>query len=312
MRILVTGAAGSLGSNAVVAALARGIDVRMLVRDPARARIPDGAVPIVADARDPDALRQAAEGCDALLHLVNVTFAADWVKTTAALLDAALAACRATGARLVFPANVWVFGRGQPGRRVGETQSYAPCSEKGRARQHKEERIRASGVRHVMVRLPEFYGPHVQTLTGPPLHRIAHRRTATWFGRADAEAEFVYMPDAAEALVTIGLADGVDGELFHLPGAAPITPRQYFTLASELAGGGRLREVPAWLVRAAAPFSASARTFADILHLWTDPIVLDGTKVNARFPSLRPTPYREGLAVTLEWLRQNPDARMYY
>ena len=134
------------------------------------------------------------------------------------------------------------------------------------------------------------YGPHVQTLTGPPLARIARRRTATWFGPADVPVEFVYMPDAAEALLAIGLADGVDGEVFHLPGAAAITPRAFFGLASELSGGGRLRAIPAWMVRAAGAVHPAARAFADILHLWTHPILLDGARVAARFPALRATP----------------------
>ena len=55
-----------------------------------------------------------------------------------------------------------------------------------------------------------------------------------------------------------------------------------------------------------------ARAFADILHLWEAPVLLDGTKLRARLPSLRTTPYEEGLAVTIDWLRANPNVRMYF
>jgi nucleoside-diphosphate-sugar epimerase len=309
---LITGAAGGLGSNVLRAAVARGLGVRALVRDPARVRIPSGVELIRGDARDADAVGRAADGCAALFHLVNVNISHDWIRTTAELLEAALAACAVTGTRLVFPANVWVYGRGVLGRRVAEDAPYAPCSAMGRARQAKEERIRASAARFVMIRLPEFYGPGVQTLSGPPLLRISQRRRATWFGPGDVDVELVYMPDAAQALLTIGLADGVDGELFHLPGASAVTPRAFFAIAREVAGGGRLRCVPAWLVKAAVPFNAEARAFADILHLWTHPILLDGAKLSARFPELACTPYREGLTATIAWLRKNPGARMYY
>lgn len=314
--ILVTGAGGGLGSNVVEAARAGGIEVRALVRS--RARAPDvaGVQWLEGDARDVGTLERAARGCDALFHMVNVNFADDWIATTAALLEAALAACARTGARLVFPANVWVFGRGRRGERVAEGHPHAPCSRKGRARQRNEERIQASGARFVMLRLPEFYGPHVGTLTGPPLQRIAQGGRATWFGPDDVEVEFVYMPDAARALLAVGLADGVDGEVFHLPGHLPgsaaITPRAFLEVAREVAGGGELRFVPAAFVRAASLVSAQARQFADILHLWTHPVLLAGSKLAARFPELRTTSYRDGIAATIAWHRAHPDARMHY
>ncbi len=289
--VLVTGAGGGLGSNVVRAALARGVEVHALVRDPARARLPEGVIATTGDALDAGTVRRALEGRDVLFHMVNTVIDASWVSTTARLLDVALEACASTGARLVFPANVWVFGRGAPGRLVDEAAEHAPCSTKGAARTKKEERIRASGVRYVMVRLPEFYGPHVQTLTGPPLKKIASGGRAVWFGPADLPVELVYMPDAAEALLEIGLAEGVDGETFHLPGAAPITARAFFDLAIRAEGRGAFVAVPALAVRAAALVSPLARSFVDILHLWEHPILLDGRKTRARFPALETTPY---------------------
>lgn len=311
--ILVTGAGGSLGSNVVRAAVARGIPVRALVRNPKKAALPRDVEVIHGDAADQGALTRALEGCDALFHLVNIVIGKDWVRTTGQLLSAAVGACRSTGARLVFPANVWVFGRGKPSTLVDESAPLTPCSTMGEARQRKEETLRSSGIRFVMVRLPEFYGPHVQTLTGPPLRRISRGDRAFWFGPADVPVELVYMPDAAEVLLEIGCADDVDGELFHLPGVAHITARQFLMRAIQIAKGGALTVVPTPLVRAAARVHPLARAFADILHLWEHPILLDGAKLRARMPELerRLTTYDDGLTATLLWLRANPDAKMY-
>jgi nucleoside-diphosphate-sugar epimerase len=310
--ILVTGAGGGLGHNVVDAALARGLSVRALVRNPKKSHFGPGVEVVSGDALDSASVTRAAAGCDALFHMVNVGFNADWVGTTARLLDAALAACKQTGARLVFPANVWVFGKGTPGARVNELASFAPISTKGRARAEKEARIKSSGVRYTMLRLPEFYGPHVGTLTGPPLMRIAHRRKGTWLAPMDVDVEFVFMPDAAEALLTIGLADGMDGEVFHFPGASAITPRSFLELAVDVAKGGTVGRLPVPIVRLAGVFSKEAREFVDILHLWTDPILLDGGKLSKCFPQIRTTPYREGLAQTIAWLRENPNAPMHF
>jgi nucleoside-diphosphate-sugar epimerase len=310
-RILVTGAGGSLGANVVRSGLAGGHAVRALVRDPARALLPEGVEVVVGDALDEAAVRAALDGCGALFHCVNVVIGPRWIETTARLLDAAVGACAAPGARLVFPANVWVFGRGTPGALVGEDAPLTPCSRLGEARRDKEEAIRAASIRFVMIRLPEFYGPHVQTLMGPPLQKLARGRCAFWFGPADVPVELAYMPDAAEALIAIGTAEGVDGELFHLPGAGHATARELLALAVRQAGGGSFSVVPAYAVRAAALVHPLARAFTDILHLWEHPILLDGAKVRARFPALPSTPYAEGLAATLAWHRANPSARMY-
>lgn len=78
----------------------------------------------------------------------------DWVRLTAALLDAAIAACASTGARLVFPANVRVFGRGTPGTLVSEVAPLALCSKLGDARRRKELKIREARIRWTRIRLP--------------------------------------------------------------------------------------------------------------------------------------------------------------
>ena len=42
------------------------------------------------------------------------------------------------------------------------------------------------------------------------------------------------------------------------------------------------------------------------------PVLLDGTKLGARLPAVRSTPYEEGLAITIGWLRAHPNVRMYF
>jgi len=310
--VAITGALGGLGANVAREALARGLAVRALVRrDPPRAE--EGLEYVQGDAARLEDLIALVRGADALLHCVNVHFDADWDRTVLSLLEKAVEACRREDVRLVFPANVWVFGRGRRGHRIAEGEALAPVSNKGRVRATQEELLRSSGVRFAMVRLPEFYGPHVGTLTGPPLRRVATGRSVVWFGDADLDAELVFMPDAARALLEVACAADADGTCFHLPGARAITPRAFFAEAFRQSGrGGRLFTVPAWLVHAASPLSPLARGFSDILHLWEDPILLDGSRYRRRFGTVPATSYEEGIAATLAWLRDNPTAPMHY
>ena len=76
--VLVTGAAGFVGSHLVDALLARGVPVRALVRpetdrrwlDPARVEF---ALGDVGDPSGEDALVRAASGCDPVYHVAGIT-----------------------------------------------------------------------------------------------------------------------------------------------------------------------------------------------------------------------------------------------
>ena len=64
MRILVTGAAGSVGSN-----VARGLKDRHEVRGHDRVPMPDLADTVVSDLTDFDAMLEATRGVDAVAHI---------------------------------------------------------------------------------------------------------------------------------------------------------------------------------------------------------------------------------------------------
>lgn len=69
MRVLVTGATGFVGSHAVRALVDAGHEPIPFVRNPEKARVVLGDIPVVrGDIRDAGAVRQGLEGCDAVLH----------------------------------------------------------------------------------------------------------------------------------------------------------------------------------------------------------------------------------------------------
>lgn len=67
MRLLVVGATGSLGRVAVAEAARRGHDVAALVRDPARANLPEPVVTVRGDVLAPATLDPALAGKDAVV-----------------------------------------------------------------------------------------------------------------------------------------------------------------------------------------------------------------------------------------------------
>lgn len=306
-RIAVTGPTGGLGSNVVAAATAAGHDVVVLVRDRTRAPRTAATVTVFAgDATSPRDVERVARNADVLIHCANPPFDADWATGQAKMADAALDAAKKTGARLVFPANVWVFGPRAPGERVADDAPFAPASRKGEARASIESRIRTSGVPFTIARIAEFYGPGVTTLTARSLGALARGETATWYGPPDVAIELAYMPDAAEGILAAALSRECLNRSINVPTFASTTPREFLELACARAGHGSVRFLPAAAVRAAGLVSETARAFADILHLWTHPVLLATDTWRALGLPLPKTDYAAGIDRSLAWLREGP------
>jgi nucleoside-diphosphate-sugar epimerase len=197
-----------------------------------------------------------------------------------------------------------------PHRPHAESRAPSPTSQRGKLRAEMEQQIRAAGIRYAMVRLPEFYGPSVVSLTARVFRAALADRRALWPGPLEVAIELVYMPDAARVLVEVAIAADCDAAVFHLPGART-TPRQFVGLVYRAAGRKpRVFGVPRWLLSAGAVFDATARGAADIGHLWTHPILLDGTNYTARFGAIPQTPLADAIAMTLAWHRAHPELRL--
>lgn len=309
MRIAVLGAGGGLGRNVIDAARAEGHDAIALVRDPKRAQLPDDVTTVIGDAAHFDNVVRAMTGASATIFCVNPPFAT-WLTTFRPLLECAIAGARLTNTRLVFPANVWIYGPGRANELIDESRAPSPTSQRGKLRAEMEQQIREASIRYAIVRLPEFYGPSVVSLTARVFRAALANRRALWPGPLDLATEFVYMPDAARALVEVATAAKCDSAVFHLPGART-TPRRFVELVYRAADRKpRAFGVPPWLLSAAGLFDATARGAADIAHLWTHPILLDGTTYTARFGVVPQTPFPDAIAATLAWHRAHPELRL--
>jgi dihydroflavonol-4-reductase len=117
MRALVTGASGFIGSHVVEALATAGAEVRAFDRAPPPVEPGlGGSVEIVlGDVLDPDAVRRAIEGCDAVFHLAAVY---SYARADAPLMRAV----NVEGTRIVLDAAT----RGRR-RRVVHTSSCATC-----------------------------------------------------------------------------------------------------------------------------------------------------------------------------------------
>jgi nucleoside-diphosphate-sugar epimerase len=229
MKILVTGATGKVGSRLVPRLLAKGHDVRILVRDAAKASALAmlGAGVVVGDLFNTDTLPASVEGIDAVIHLAALfrTFTDNEgiVKTnydgTVALANAAMAA---GVRRFVFASsgNVYGSGYGHPAREddfvnINDPRAYS--SSKIAAEQELILLHKNKGFDVRILRLAFVYGdrdPHIEEIL--PLLKKMKRHSGS-------RMQMVHHLDVARGLTLLLHADGLDGEIFNIADDAPVS-----------------------------------------------------------------------------------------
>ena len=147
-QALVIGATGGIGGEVATALLRHGWTVRGFVRDPARARRvgPAGIDWITGDAMREDDVIRAAASVDLIFHGANPPGYRNWRGLALPMLRHAIAAAEAVGARLVYPASVYVYGP-DAGSVVTEDAPQHPRTRKGRVRVEMEAMLNAVSVR---------------------------------------------------------------------------------------------------------------------------------------------------------------------
>jgi len=248
VRVLVTGASGMLGRAVAQALVDRGEEVVVLQRRPSGlAKGPAnvlGCDERLADVADAAAVRAAAEGTDAVVHLaarVGVTGSwAEFVRTnvdgTANVLDAA----RAGGARtVVHLSSPSVAHHGRP--LVGESAAPAdPDRAHGSYARSKAvaERLalRAARLAVVVVRPHLVWGPGDTQLVGRVVRRARAGRLAL-VGHGAALVDTTYVDNAVDAvLAALDRAEALAGRAYVVSNGEPRTVAELVTRICTAAG----------------------------------------------------------------------------
>ena len=205
-RLLVTGGCGYLGRELVRRAPGRGWTVRATWWQQA----PDGdAEWLRADVRDAAAMRDAADGCDAVVHTAYRQGEDEWSVNVDGTASVAAAA---KGRRLVHLSTDLVFD-GTRGR-YREDDPPAPVNSYGRSKAEAERRAVEIHGRPALVRTSLIYGGVVPG----PQERLA--REGTRFFEDEIRSP-VQVGDLADALIELLQLD-VEGPL-HVAGADDVS-----------------------------------------------------------------------------------------
>jgi nucleoside-diphosphate-sugar epimerase len=229
MKILVTGSTGKVGSRFVARILAKGYDVRILVRDAAKASalVKLGAKVVIGDLNDTDTLPPAVKDIDAVIHIAaffrSFTDNESIIKTNhAGTVALANASITAGVKRFIFTSTSNVYGTDnqRPSREddlldVNDPRAYS--SSKISAENELVALYKRTGFDVRVLRLGFVYGdrdPHIEEII--PIMK-------KWKRHSGYRMHMVHHLDVAQALTILLHTDGLDGEIFNVADDAPIS-----------------------------------------------------------------------------------------
>ena len=291
--IVVAGGTGTLGTRLVPRLAGAGLAVRVLTRDPARARhlAGPGVEVVRGDVRDPASVGAALRGAGTVISAVHgftgpggVSPASVDRAGNANLIDAAAR----VGAAFVL---VSVVGA-SAGHPIGLF----------RAKHAAEETLRASGVPWTIVRATAFMETWSAIMSQP----LRASGKIPVFGRGDNPVNFVSAADVA-ALAELAITDpGLCGQILELGGPDNLTFNQLAAIVQETLGQpGTVRHIPrpalqamAWTAAAIKP--ALARQARAALAMDTLDMAFDSVPTRRAFPELPETDIRVALKDLLE------------
>jgi nucleoside-diphosphate-sugar epimerase len=266
--------------------------------------LPRGVTFAAVDALDHDAVVKAARGSGQFVVTIGFPYSgALWRDAWPKAISNFVAACKATGARMVFIDNLYMYGpqttplietmalsyRGlKPAARSAATRIWMAASAAG------EARVAA-------LRPPDFYGPGVglSFLGDTSVGKLAQGKPAVFVGSPDVLHDYAYVPDIARAATTLlDAPDSAFGQAWHLPCAPTRTTRDILQIAADTLGVKlRISALPAWMLGSSAMFSPFLRELKEMRFQWDRPYQVDASRFKAAFWS-DVTPFETGVLET--------------
>jgi nucleoside-diphosphate-sugar epimerase len=266
MRVLVAGATGAIGRQLVPRLVAAGHEVHGMTRYGSKQAMLDdlGAVPVVADALDPDQVAEAVGRArpDVIVHQLTALAGVGMrnLKRAAALTnrlrtegtDHLLSAGQAVGVQRFVAQSIGLYARtGGPVKSEEDPLDPAPP---GRLREG------AAGIRHleeavlgarwtegIVLRYGGFYGPGTNMAPGGELSEMVRKRRFPLVGDGGGVWSFIHVADAAEA--TVAAVEHGSRGVYNVVDDDPAPVAEWLPALARTLGAKKPLRVPRLVVR---------------------------------------------------------------
>jgi UDP-glucose 4-epimerase len=245
-RVLVTGGSGFIGSHVVDKLVEAGFEPRIYDLRASPHHEPGSVETVIGDLFEADALREAMQDCDAVVHLAayaDVGIVAEQPveaeecnsRGTLAVLEAA----RATGARVVYGSTIWVYGASGDGTITENSRLGMPdhlyTASKLAGEMYCTAYAELYDLRCTILRFGIPYGPRARPATVIPtfVAKALKGEPLTIAGEGSQTRRFVYVEDLAEGVVA-AVERGADNRIYNLAGDETVTIRELADIVSEL------------------------------------------------------------------------------
>ena len=268
MRVFVAGATGAIGKQLVPRLVAAGHEVHGMTRSESKQAMLDelGAVPVVADALDPDQVAEAVGKAnpEVIVHQLTAIGALDMrhfdrdfaltnrLRTEGT--DHLLSAGRAVGVRR-FLAQSAVYGFYE---RTGgavkseedplDSSSPREMREATAAVRHLEEAVLgAQWTEGIVLRYGAFYGPGTSLAPGGEQFELVRKRKFPLVGNGAGVWSFIHIADAAEA--TVAAVDHGRSGIYNVVDDDPAPVAEWLPALAQELGTKKPMRVPRFVGR---------------------------------------------------------------
>ena len=311
-KVLVTGAAGFIGSRLVEKLVESGAAVRAFIRYTSRAElgllatlphpILDQLEFVRGDLRDPSAVRNALKDIGIVFHLgalISIPYSyvhpVETVHTNVLGALNILEACRKTGSRLGHASSSEVYGSAMrvPIDEEHPLQGQSPYSaSKIGADKLVEAYFRSFDVPSITVRPFNTYGPGQSTRAVIPtiITQTIHSDRIK-LGNLDSIRDFTYVDDTVEGFIAAARLDLWDGRVYNLGSGQEISIRKIAELIFEIMGKEVIVDIDQKRIRPEK---------SEVIRL-----ISDNSKAREKLGWMPKVSIRDGLTQTIAWIRSH-------
>lgn len=282
-KALVLGISGTFGSHVAQALVAKGWQIKAMVRHPEKMSTTSGIEFVKGDAANYDDVYNAANDVDLIVYGVNPANY-DWEDKALPWLDVTARVAEERKLCIVFPGNVYIFDPSKTST-INEASAQSPIRRKGQIRQQMEQRLKhasENGAQVIIFRMGDFIAPNAKNswIT----HVISNGKNKISIsapGNANLKHSWAYAPDCAKAIAQLceSLPQLESFNVFHFKGYQISVNDIAAAVSSKSNKPVKTSRFPWWTLQPLRLFLTGVRGIFEMRYLWQQELNLDDTKL---------------------------------